>query len=159
MKKFTAKQLTISALIAAIYMVVTIINPFSYPAIQFRISEILVLLVFIDKKYIPGLLLGCILSNLNSPLGMLDVFIGTLASFLSFYLISKTKNLFIATLWPSLCNGILVGLELYLLGEVPSLLLAMGSVALGEFVVVSILGYIIFKIILSKGNLVKALQL
>lgn len=159
MKNFTVKQLTISALIAAIYMVVTIINPFSYPAIQFRISEILVLLIFIDKKYIPGLLLGCILSNLNSPLGMLDVFVGTFASFIAFYLISKTKNLFIATIWPSLCNGVLVGLELYLLGEVPSLPLAMGSVALGEFVVVSILGYIIFKIILSKENLVKALKL
>lgn len=49
MKNDMTKRLTRTAIIAAIYAVVTIaIAPFSYGNIQFRISEILVLLAVFD---------------------------------------------------------------------------------------------------------------
>ena len=55
MKNDLTKRLTRTALIAAIYAVVTLaIAPFSYGSIQFRVSEILVLLAIFDPLYIGG---------------------------------------------------------------------------------------------------------
>ena len=54
------KFLVSTALIAAIYVVMTLaIAPLSFGMIQIRISEVLMLMAFIDKKYAPGLVLGC----------------------------------------------------------------------------------------------------
>ena len=66
------KFLVSTALIAAIYVVMTLaIAPLSFGMIQIRISEVLMLMAFIDKKYAPGLVLGCFIANCFSPFGML----------------------------------------------------------------------------------------
>ena len=58
------KFLVSTALIAAIYVVMTLaIAPLSFGMIQIRISEVLMLMAFIDKKYAPGLVLGCFIAN------------------------------------------------------------------------------------------------
>ena len=68
------KFLVSTALIAAIYVVMTLaIAPLSFGMIQIRISEVLMLMAFIDKKYAPGLVLGCFIANCFSPFGMMDV--------------------------------------------------------------------------------------
>lgn len=91
----TVKKIVMTGLIAAIYAVATIALPFaSYNAIQFRFSEVLTLMAFVDSSYIPGLVLGCAIANMFSPLGIIDVLVGTSATFISVFLISKTKNLF-----------------------------------------------------------------
>ena len=78
MKNDMTKRLTRTAIIAAIYAVVTIaIAPFSYGNIQFRISEILVLLAVFDPLYIGGLTLGCLIANILGPNGPMDVIFGT----------------------------------------------------------------------------------
>ncbi|HPN60864.1 MAG TPA: QueT transporter family protein, partial [Bacilli bacterium] len=69
------------ALVASIYVVLTIWNPFSYTEIQFRISEVLVLLCFYRKDYIYALTIACIIANFFSPLGIIDVVLGSLATF------------------------------------------------------------------------------
>ncbi|NCC78596.1 MAG: QueT transporter family protein [Clostridia bacterium] len=131
--------------------------PFSYLGVQFRIAEILVLLVFIDKRYIYGLTLGCPIANLGSPLGPVDVIFGTLATLIALLLISKTKNLFVATLWPAVVNGIIIGLLLYYLLDLPFLLSA-AQVFFGEFVVVTLIGYFLFKRILRDRKLVEIIS-
>ena len=81
MRNNTVKVLTIQALIAAIYVVLTLaIAPFSYGAIQFRISESLSQLVVFSKKYWFPITLGVAIANIFSPLGIVDVFFGTLGT-------------------------------------------------------------------------------
>lgn len=89
----TTKRLVRTALIAAIYAVLTLIlAPISYGNIQFRISEIMVLLAFVDPFYIGGLTLGCFIANMLGPNGMLDIFLGTLATLISVTAISFTAK-------------------------------------------------------------------
>jgi len=146
-----------SSIVAAIYAALTMLLPFSYLGVQFRIAEILVLLVFIDKRYIYGPTLGCLIANLGSPLGPVDVIFGTLATLIALLLISKTKNLFVATLWPAVVNGIIIGLLLYYLLDLPFLLSA-AQVFFGEFVVVTLIGYFLFKRILRDRKLVEIIS-
>ena len=82
-----------TGLIAAIYTVITLaIAPLGYGPIQFRISEILVLLAFIDPFYTAGLTLGCLLSNIFGGLGLLDIVFGSLATFISCKGIELTRK-------------------------------------------------------------------
>lgn len=159
MKNINVNKLAKIAMVAALYAVLTVaIAPISYGEFQFRLSEVMVLLAFIDPLYIPGLVLGCAISNLFSPLGIIDVFVGSFATFLSVYMISKSKNLFVATLWPVLFNGVIVGAELYYVYQLPFLLTSF-QVAFGEFIVVSIVGYIAFRIIVQDKNIINALKI
>ena len=81
------KLIIVNATIATIYAVLTLaLAPISYGPIQIRLSECLVLLAFYNKKYIPGLTIGCLLANINSPLGITDIFIGTTATLISLLL-------------------------------------------------------------------------
>ena len=81
MRNNTVKVLTIQALLAAIYVVLTVaIAPFSYGVIQFRISESLSQLVVFSKKYWFPITLGVAIANIFSPLGIVDVFFGTLGT-------------------------------------------------------------------------------
>ena len=161
MEKNLTSKLVKVALVAAIYAVLTIIlAPISYGPIQFRLSEILVLLAFIDPMHIIGLTLGCFLSNIFGGYGLMDIVFGTLATFLSVsaisltakYIKSKNISLIISSLWPTIFNGIIVGWVLSVTVELP-LFLTMLQVGIGEFVVVTIIGVPVFKLISNKyGN-------
>ena len=78
MKKLTARDMVQIALVAAIYIALTIIPPFnviSFGAYQFRISEMMNFMAFYNRKYIIGVTIGCMISNFFS-FGILDVFVG-----------------------------------------------------------------------------------
>ncbi len=151
------KRIVRTAVIAALYALLTVaLAPISYGNFQFRVSEILVLLAYFDPFYIGGLTLGCFIANLLGPNGAMDVIFGTLATFISVGAISLTakyiKNkasLFIASLWPTIFNGIIIGWMLNVTVGAP-LWLTMGEVALGEFVVITIVGIPIFKMIQNR---------
>ncbi len=139
------RQMTQIAITAALYATLTLaLAPISYGNIQFRLSEVLTLLAYYNPVFIPGITLGTLIANLFSPLGTVDVIFGTLATFLSVVMISRTRNFYLATLWPTLINGVIIGWELNLVFGLP-LWLSMAQVAAGEFVVVSVIGTLIFK--------------
>ena len=72
------------AMVAALYAALTLgLAPVSYGAVQVRVSEFMTLLAFYDKGLIPGLTLGCLISNVGSPFGITDMLIGTSATFLA----------------------------------------------------------------------------
>lgn len=77
--------LALSAVIAALYAVLTYaaaaVN-LAYGPFQFRFSEALTVLPAFTPAAIPGLAVGCLLSNLASPLGIVDWVFGTLATLL-----------------------------------------------------------------------------
>ena len=156
-KTKTVEFIVKSAVVASLYAILTVINPLSFYGIQFRVSEILILLVFIDKKYTYSLVIGCVLANLASPFGLVDIVFGSLATLLACLMIARTKNLFVATLWPALTNGIIIGLVLKQMLDLPFLLSAF-QVAFGEFMVLSIAGYILFKRILKDKSLIDIIK-
>jgi len=167
MKKNNVQFITKTALIAAVYAAITYVFSFmAYGQVQFRISEILVLLAFIDRRYTFGLVLGCILANAASPLGVIDVVIGSFATFLAIiYIIfvRKTfgynkKSLLAASLGPVISNALLVGWELYYLFQTPFWMNAF-YVAIGEFVVVTIAGTTVMNLLMKNEYFVERLQM
>lgn len=145
------------ALVAAIYSVTTIVfGDLSYGPIQMRFSELLNFLAFIDPWYIPGLVLGCAISNFYS-FGIIDVFVGSFATLLSTYLMYKSKNMIIASLWPVM-NCVFVSAELFLLGIAP-FWFSLATIALGEFIVMTIIGVPTFKIIFKNKAFIEAVRI
>lgn len=136
--------LAMNAMIGAVYAVLTIlISPIAYGAVQMRLTEIIVLLACYNKKFIPGLTIGCLLANLASPMGMYDICFGTLATLIACIGMYLGKNLFLGAFIGGVVNGILVGIELYLAFELPFMINAF-YVFIGELAVL-LIGAIIFK--------------
>ncbi|WP_313342659.1 QueT transporter family protein [Sedimentibacter sp.] len=167
MRKNNIQFITRTALIAAGYAALTYAFAWmSYEQLQFRVSEILVLFAFIEPKYGPGLILGCALANLASPLGVIDIVVGSFATLLAIMFIVSVrkilgynkKALIIASLGPVVSNALLVGLELTYLFNTPFLLNAF-YVAVGEFVVVTIAGTVVVNSIMKNNNLIERLSI
>ncbi len=136
------KNITRLSIVCAMYVVLTILNPFSYDTVQFRISEILIFLCFFRKDYSIALILGCFISNLFSPLMMYDIIFGTLATALACICVMFSKKLIISAIYPILFNGILVSWELSIAFQTSFWFNAFW-VVLGESVVI-IIGLLIF---------------
>ena len=153
------KKLVRISVIAALYVVLTLALPaMAYGPIQFRLSEVMTLLAFIDPFYILPLTLGCAIANIGSPFGIIDIIVGSLASFLALYSMSKTKNIYIASLFPTLFC-ILIGLEILFLSNEPiNLFLITGQIMISEFIVVSIIGVSLFKIIEKNDYMMNMLR-
>ncbi len=85
---FSTRKLVTAAVIGALYAALTmLLAPISYGAsiipIEFRVSEILCILPFFFPTSVAGLFIGCIIANILSPLGPLDVVFGSLATLLA----------------------------------------------------------------------------
>ena len=151
MQKVSARTLAITGVIAALYAVLTVaLSPFSFGAVQFRFSEALLVLALVDRRTIPGLILGCAIANLFSPMGLWDVAIGTSATALALWAMTRTKNPFGAMVWPAVMNGLLVGWELWFLDSLPFWLSA-ATVAAGELGVLWAVGYPFYRVIRKQA--------
>ena len=155
--KITAKDIAFTAIIAALYAVLTLVTyPISFLGIQFRFSEIMIILVFFNRKYSFGLVLGCVLANLASPLGFYDALFGTLATLLAVLALCFIPYLAIDLFLAVAFNAFIVGAELYfLLGE--GFWISTGFVALGEFAVL-LVGYIVVLFVRKKQSFYKLIQ-
>ena len=143
------KNIVRISIVASMYIVFTIINPFSYNAIQFRISEILMILCFFRKDYSIGLILGCFISNLFSEIMLYDIIFGTFATVLACLCMMYSKNIYVSIIYPILFNSVIVGFELWLAFNSPFLINAL-YVFIGETVVM-LIGVVIFNK-LRKNN-------
>lgn len=161
MKKIKTKDLILYSSVAAIYVVLTVfLGNFSFGTIQFRISEVLVLLCFFNRKFFIPLTLGCFISNLFSPYG-LDIVFGTLATMISLVWISSSKRLFVASLYPVIFNGVIISLEICLLTNTLTFgvfLLNFLTIAIGEFTCVSVIGVIVFKALKNNDVFLKLIK-
>lgn len=139
------KYIVRTATAAALYAALTLaLAPIGFGPLQFRLSEVLVFLVLIDKKYLTGLTLGAIIANYFSPLGILDMVVGGSATFISLYLMIKTKNIYLAAFYPCIVNGIMVGAGLSWFYSLPFYLIAT-QVFLGQVGVIYLLGIPLYK--------------
>ena len=157
-KRMNTKFLVATAMVAAVYTVLTLlIAPLSFGLVQVRFSEMLMLLAFLDKKYAPGLLLGCFLANCFSPFGMMDIVFGTGCTAAAMFFVTRfAKSLIGASLWVVFCNAF-IGIELYLFGS--PLWLSMGMVALGEFLSVTCCGVALFRVLERNRTLMAKLKI
>ena len=153
-----SKKIAAAGLVAASYAVITIVfGAISYGPFQFRISEMLMFLPLFGTEYILGLTIGCFIANITGGLGLVDMVFGTLATLISCILVYYTpkliKNeklsLFVASLWPTIVNALIIGWELYKFFGLPFGLSAL-QVGFGEFVVITIVGLPVFKIVNNK---------
>ncbi len=137
------------AVIAAIYFLLTYFFPaFSYGPFQLRIGESLAVLPILFPEAVFGLTIGCLLSNIVSVYGWLDMVFGTLATFLasltSFFLgkILKGKSCapFVAALPPVLFNAIILPLVWFLYGVEENFFVMLGSILLTQAVMIYGLG-------------------
>lgn len=111
MRKFTTRDLTLAAIIAAVYAVLTVALPIpQFGPVQCRLAEAMTILPFFFPGATPGLVVGCFIANLFSPYP-LDVLCGTLATLLACLLTQRMPNRWLAPLPPVLCNALIVGAE------------------------------------------------
>ena len=131
--KYT-RFLSQAAVIAAVYTVLTLaFAPLSYgeSMIQVRISEMLTILPYYTSAAIPGLFIGVIVSNLFSPVGAIDVVLGSLATLLAAYLSYRTKNKWLVPIPPIVVNALVIGGMLHYVYNFP-LDLSILSIAIGQ---------------------------
>lgn len=147
------QQLTRAGLIAAIYVVLTlVIQPIGYGTVQFRVSELLTVLPVYMPEAIPGLAIGCFVSNLvglstgANPAGGWDLLIGTMATLVAAWLTYLLRNIrfknlpILATLPPVIVNVLAIGTELALVyGGVPWYIHMLG-VSAGQFAACTVCG-------------------
>lgn len=165
MKNKKVQFIVQTAIIAAMYAALTYAQNFLLPgttsaAVQFRVSEALNILALFTPAAIPGLTIGCVLSNIVNigaglPLDMIFGSLATLGATVCIYLLRnvKIKNYpFLAFLMPAVWNGIVVGWEIetfFIEGpfNFADFLLQGGLVALGELGVLYVLGTILYVVI------------
>ncbi len=137
---FSVRSLCVSAVIAALYAVLTVaLAPISYGAVQCRVSEALTVLPVLLPQAVPGLALGCLIANLFGSATVWDVIFGTLATLLAALgtryfrrmTVTKWDIPWLSVLCPVIANGVIVGLVLHFTLGLP-LFITMLEVAAGE---------------------------
>ena len=149
MKKTNQKKVhfvTLAAMIASLYVVLTLVSAvfgLSSGAIQIRISESLCVLAFFTPAAIPGVTVGCLVSNLIISTNILDIVFGTLATFIGVYggyLIRKKE--WLITLPTILANTIIIPLVIvygFGMTDIALPIVAIG-VCVGEILSAGIIG-------------------
>lgn len=149
-RSVSTRSLCLSAIIAALYAALTLCLPaLSYGAVQCRLSEALTLLPMVLPQAVPGLAIGCLVSNLLSPVGLWDALFGTLATLLAGLFTCKLRQQpLLAAACPVVCNGLIVGGMLSVMYQLP-VLLTVAEVAAGEALAVAI-GYVLMRALKGK---------
>ncbi|MDF1616852.1 QueT transporter family protein [Petrocella sp. FN5] len=145
------KYLVQSGVIAAIYVVLAQVFGFiGFGPIQFRIAEALTVLPFFTPAAIPGVFIGCLLANILYGGVLLDVVFGSLTTLLAAYLSFKLKkNKWMVTVPPILLNAAIIPFVLkYGYGVPEGIPFMMGTIFLGQFIVVGIIGMVLLHALL-----------
>lgn len=143
-KRFNTRSMCLASIIAALYAALTLgFQAISYGAVQFRVAEAMTLLPFLFPEAVPGLTLGCLISNLFNPMGatVYDIVFGTLATLIAGLLTWRMRgNIWLRALPPVVCNAVIVGLVLTYAYGIDVLWMNMLTVGIGEAAVCYVLG-------------------
>jgi len=143
-----AKFLTQSAVIAALYVVLTFLAQafgLASGAIQLRLSEALCILPYFTPAAIPGLFIGCLLANLLTGCVLWDIVIGSIATLLGAlgaYLLRRHK--WLVSVPNILSNTLIVPFVLRFIYEAPgTVAYFMATVGIGEILSCGVLGMLL----------------
>lgn len=140
-----------AAVIAALYVVLTFLaNAFGLAnyAVQLRFSEALTILPYFTPAAIPGLALGCLLSNILTGCALPDIIFGTLATLIGAigtYLLRKVK--WLAPVPPIVANTVVVPFVLLYAYGIQPLWLSFLTVGAGEILSCGVLGLLLLKVL------------
>ena len=147
--RFLVQGAMIAALYTALTLVAVMLN-WAFGPVQFRFSEAMTILPVFTPAAIPGLAVGCFLSNLWSGMGVMDMIFGTLATVLAAIATRAVRHVrvkgipVLAPLPPVLFHALIVGLEITIISPDgflwPAFLANALSVGLGELAACYILG-------------------
>ena len=149
MNKKNIYLLTQAAMIAALYVVLTFIaNAFGLAnySVQVRFSEALTILPFFTPAAIPGLFIGCLISNILTGCSIPDIIFGSLATLIAAFGTWKLRgigNVFLSPLPPILANTIIVPFVLRYAYGIRPLWLSFLTVGAGEIISCGILGLLL----------------
>ncbi len=137
-----------AAMIAAIYVVITLVfAPFSYGEVQVRLSEALTILPVFTPAAVPGLFIGCLISNIMGGCIVPDIIFGSLATLFGavFTYSLRNQNKYLAPVPPILANMLIVPFVLRFGYQVPlPIPFMMLTVGIGEVISCGLLGMILY---------------
>jgi uncharacterized membrane protein len=158
MKKISLRDLTRCAMVAALYAALSIaFFPLAFGAVQARVSEALTLLPVLTPLAVPGVTLGCLITNAwgvaagANILGAADVVLGTAATLAAAVMTRLLRRIRLcrvplaACLPPIVVNAAVIGMELTFAetGDAlsrPLLWINMAQVGLGQLLSCAALG-------------------
>lgn len=149
MKKTNQKALFLcqAAVIAALYVVLTFVaNAFGLAnyAVQVRFSESLTILPFFTPVAIPGLYIGCLISNILTGCALPDIIFGSLATLIGgIGTYALRKNKWLAPVPPIVANAIIVPFILKYAYGIEPLWFSFVTVTAGEIISCGVLGMIL----------------
>ncbi len=166
MRKTSVTMITQAAIIAALYVVLTLVANalgLASQTIQVRFSEALCVLPYFTFSAVPGLYVGCLIANIVTGVAIWDILFGSLATLIGAigtYLLRKHK--FLLTLPPVIANVVIIpfvirygyGITWYYKGVDLSIPFNALTVGLGEIVSVCVLGSILLKMLLPYRNII-----
>ena len=148
MSKWSTRQLVTAAIIAALYTVMSLMSSvfgLTYGPIQCRFSEALTVLPFFLPEAVPGLFVGCLVTNLMSTVGPLDIIFGSMATLLAALWTAKMPNKWLAPLPPVL---MIAWYECGFTAQFPALFAWNAfTVGLGEAIACYVLGLLLLAIL------------
>lgn len=157
-RAMTTRQLTTAAIIAALYVVLTMISSalgIASGVIQVRLSEALAILPCFTVAAVPGVTVGCLLANIVTGAPLPDVIFGTLATLIGVLgarLLRKHPVL--APLPTILSNAIIIPFVLRFAYRVPDAIWFMFlTVGAGELISAGILGLLLYKVLKKQRTL------
>ncbi len=140
-----------AAMIAAIYVVVTLLGAsFAYGQVQVRLSEALTILPVFTPAAIPGVFLGCLISNILGGCILPDIILGSLATLIGavFTWKLRSRSKYLAPLPPIIANVLVVPFVLkygYMMPfPIPLMMLTVG---IGEIISCGILGLLLHTVL------------
>lgn len=148
------RYITQAALIAAAYTVLTLLAAgfdLASGAIQVRFSEALTILPFFTSAAIPGLAIGCLISNLITGCVLPDIIFGTLATLIgAIGTYALRGNRYLCAVPPIVSNALIIPFILsyayHIPGSIPFFMLTVGA---GEFLSCMVLGQILLSALLK----------
>lgn len=157
MKQKKILYLCQAAMIAALYVVLTFIANalgLANRDIQVRFSEALTILPFFTPAAIPGLTIGCLLSNFLTGCVPLDIVFGSLATLLgTLGTYGLRRHKWLAPLPPIIANTIIVPFVLRFAYDIPAAIpYLMVTVGAGEIISCGILGMLLLLSLEKSGK-------
>ena len=147
-----------AAMIAAIYVVLTMLGAsFAFGEVQIRFSEALTILPAITPAGIPGVFLGCLISNILGGAILPDIIFGSIATLIGavFTYQLRNKNCFLAPLPPIISNTVIVPFVLrYGYGVALPIPFMMLTVGVGEVVGCGVLGLVLYTALNRYKNVI-----
>ncbi len=170
--KFDSRDLTLTALFAALYVVINIVQSFTvrnltlYGPIQLRVADFMIALtVLFGWSMVGGVTLGCLLTNAYFFIGAPDVILGPRANLVAACLVLVLrKHRLLACVSGALPIGLIVGGYLWLffpppeaLSILPAWAAMVASITISSLIAVAVIEYIVLSL-LSRPKIIEPLK-